>query len=163
MTEPFSNNADSNTRRGILAWTALPLALFPLVALLTYDWRSVSALNMPPQPSTNWIGALGDGFAYYGYGTFGLAVWIVPAVCVIASFFLLKGRLLRPRRRSFWIFGFILSTSCLLQVFGNHDSTVADLVSRFNIQNAGGWIGYLLMSRLLSPLLSDFGDRKSVV
>ena len=157
MTEPFSNNADSNTRRGILAWTALPLALFPLVALLTYDWRSVSALNMPPQPSTNWIGALGDGFAYYGYGTFGLAVWIVPAVCVIASFFLLKGRLLRPRRRSFWIFGFILSTSCLLQVFGNHDSTVADLVSRFNIQNAGGWIGYLLMSRLLSPLLSDFG------
>ena len=64
MTDTSSVSAETAPSRRLLAWATLPLALFPLVALLTYDWRAVSALCTPPAPSTNWIGALGDGFAY---------------------------------------------------------------------------------------------------
>ena len=157
MTDTSSNSADARARRGILAWTTLPLALFPLVALLTYDWRAIPALNVPPLPSTNWIGALGDGFAFYGYATFGLAIWIVPVICVIAALGVIRGWRLRPGCRSLWSLLFLLSVACLLQVFGAHPNVISSTVTRLNLQNAGGWIGYLLVTRLLAPLVSDFG------
>ena len=157
MTDTSSVSAETAPSRRLLAWATLPLALFPLVALLTYDWRAVSALCTPPAPSTNWIGALGDGFAYYGYATFGLAIWIVPAVCVVSALGLVRGRRARPASRRLWLGVFLLSVSCLLQVFGDRVAFLAQTVGRLNIQNAGGWIGYLVMTRLLAPAISDFG------
>ena len=141
----------------MLAWMTLPLALFPLVALLTYDWRAVAVLNTPPLPSANWIGALGDGFSYYGYATFGLAVWIVPVACVIGAVGLIRGRRINSGCRVLGLFAFLVSVACLLQVFGTHVGQISSLVERLNIPNAGGWIGYLAVSRFLSPLISDFG------
>ncbi|MGN0833549.1 MAG: DNA translocase FtsK 4TM domain-containing protein [Kiritimatiellia bacterium] len=158
MTDTSSANAELTTSRGLLAWTTLPLALFPLVALLTYDWRAISALCTPPAPSTNWIGALGDGFAYYGYATFGLAIWIVPVVCVISALGFVRGRRrTRSAPRKLWLGAFLLSVSCLLQVFGDRVGLLSQAVAHLNIQNAGGWIGYLIMTRLLAPIVSDFG------
>ena len=158
MTDPSSSIADSNARRGLIACMSIPLALFPLVALLTYDWRAIPALNTPPDPSSNWIGALGDGFAYYGYSTFGLAVWIVPAICVLAAICVVRGRCKRPVRRGLWTLLFLASVSCILQVVGGHANAVSACTTNFNIPNAGGWIGYLAMTRFLSPLISDFGS-----
>ena len=100
MTEQSSSPAESNIRRNVFAWLLFPLALFPLVALLTYDWRAMPALNLPPLPSSNWIGALGDSFAYYGYLLFGLAIWILPIICVVAAICLVRGRRMRPDRKS---------------------------------------------------------------
>ena len=157
MTDTSSANADLASSRGLLAWMTLPLALFPLVALLTYDWRAISALCTPPAPSTNWIGALGDGFAYYGYATFGLAIWIVPVVCVISALGFVRSRRVRSSPRRLWLGVFLLSVSCLLQVFGDRVEFLSQAVARLNIQNAGGWIGYLIMTRLLAPIVSDFG------
>ena len=158
MTDPSSSTTDSNAKRGLIAFTSVPLALFPLIALLTYDWRAVSALNTPPEPSSNWIGALGDGFAYWGYAIFGLAVWIVPAFCVIAALCIIRGRCNRPFRRGLWSLALLSSFSCLLQVIGSHANAVSSCTAHLNIPNAGGCIGYLLMTRCLSPLLSDFGS-----
>ncbi len=158
MTDPSSSTADPNARRGLIAFTSVPLALFPLVALLTYDWRAIPSLNMPPEPSSNWIGTLGDGFAYWGYAIFGLAVWVVPALCVIAAICIIRGRCKRPIRRGLWSLALLSSFSCLLQVIGSHANVVSACTAHLNIPNAGGCIGYLLMTRCLSPLLSDFGS-----
>ena len=158
MTDPSSSIDDPNARRGLIAFTSVPLALFPLIALLTYDWRAISALNTPPEPSSNWIGALGDGFAYWGYSIFGLAVWIVPALCIIAALCVIRGRCKRPIRRGLWSLALLSSISCLLQVIGSHTNAVSACAEHLNIPNAGGVIGYLLMTRCLSPLLSDFGS-----
>ena len=158
MTDPSSSIAESNARRGLIACTSIPLALFPLVALLTYDWRAIPALNTPPDPSSNWIGALGDGFAYYGYSTFGLAVWIVPAICVLAAICVVRGRCKRPVRRGLWTLLLLASVACILQVVGGHANAVSAFTTNFNIPNAGGWIGYLVMTRFLAPLISDFGS-----
>ena len=159
MTDRSSNIADKNTgRRPVVAWLLFPLALFPLAALLTYDWRSIPALCIPPRPHTNWIGALGDGFAYYGYSLFGIAVWTIPALCIVAGLCAALGRNARLLRRLPWFALFLLATSGLLQVLGGHGGPIAAFATSVNTPNPGGAIGYLVMTRALSPLISDFGS-----
>ena len=63
MTDRSSSIGDRSGARHVLGWLLFPISLFPLVALMTYDWRAVAALRVPPMPSTNWVGALGDAFA----------------------------------------------------------------------------------------------------
>ena len=138
MTDISSTSADTRARRGILVWATLLLSLFPLVALLTFDWRAIESLNAPAAPSTNWIGPLGDSFAYYGYATFGLAIWIVPVVCVLAAVGRVRGRQAASRWRFPWLLLFLVSSACLLQVFGGRIPALAGVVSRLNVQNAGG-------------------------
>ena len=150
-----SSNTD-NRRRNLTGWLLFPLALFPLVALLTYDSRVYTAV--PPVPSTNWIGALGDGFAHYGYLILGLAVWILPVQCIIAGLGLISGRKFRPGRRTLWYTLLLISSSCLCQVIGSNSDLIKTTVARINIADSGGAAGYLLMTKFLSPLLSDFGS-----
>ena len=154
---PSSSPADANARRSILAWTLFPLSLFPLMALLTYDWHAISALNSPPALSSNWIGTLGDCFAYYGYLIFGLGIWIVPPTCFVAAF-------LNVRRRrktgggKIWFVLFMVSVACLLQVCANHTGALTAAAAAVNTPCTGGAVGYLVMTRCLSPLISDFGS-----
>ena len=68
-----ASQSEPNVRRRALACLLFPLSLFPLAALLSYDWRSVPDFNTPALPSANWIGALGDAFARWGEGTGDLA------------------------------------------------------------------------------------------
>ena len=159
MTEQqISGPADIGPRRGFFAWLLVPLALFPLVALLTYDWRSIAALNVPPAPSANWIGALGDAFAYWGYVFLGLGVWVLPVVCVAVAVCSVRGRRIRSLAASAgWLVAFIVSVSCLLQAMDG-TAAIAGAAKSANISAAGGAVGYLLMTRCLSPLLSDFGS-----
>ena len=151
MTEP-SSQTDNHS---IFAWLLFPLAIFPLMALLTYDARVYTELPAPP--TSNWIGALGDAFAHYGYLLFGLAIWIVPILCVIAGFCLVRGRRMRSGRRELWFFVFLSAVACLVQALGDHGGLVGVLTEQLNIPDAGGVVGYLLMTRALAPLLSDFG------
>ena len=160
MTEAFTKPVDdaSAEKRHALAWCLFPLALIPLVALLTYDWRAIPALHTPAVRSTNWMGALGDAFAYYGYTIFGLAIWIVPLLCVIVGLCLVAGKRMCPGRRELWLLIFLTSVSCVLQVIGNHAGWVASMTRHINAADAGGAVGYLLMTRLITPLLNDFGS-----
>ena len=157
MTETSSNTAEPSIEKHVFGWLLFIVSLFPLVALLTYDWRSVAALRVPPLPSTNWVGALGDTFAYYGYTVIGLAVWIIPVVCVALALCLVGGRRLRLGRRIPWFALLLAACACLLQVAQRHAPGISAALDRVNIANAGGVVGYLVMSRLVSPLLSDFG------
>ena len=151
-----SSSIDSHEKH-IFGWLLFPISLFPLVALMTYDWRSVAALQVPPMPSTNWVGALGDSFAYYGYTTIGLAVWIIPAICIVLGLCLVAGHRLNFVRRAPWFTIFLAACACLLQVAQHHAPGISAALERVNIANAGGAVGYLVMTRLVSPLLSDFG------
>ena len=158
MTEASSNRTDTGSRHGITPWILFPLSLFPLVALLTYDWHAISALNTPPARSSNWIGALGDGFAYFGYMLLGLSVWIIPFLCIVAAIALICGRRFRLGLRSLWMLATVLASACLLQTFGQHAPGCASLAAGINVPHCGGAVGYLLMTRFLSPLISDFGS-----
>ncbi len=150
----MTDNSTSNTK--LFGWLLIPLSLFPLVALLTYDWRAISALCTPSVPSSNWIGALGDGFAYYGYQLFGLAIWAILVLCIFGAIGLLFFHF-RPGKRTFWFLLFLLSVACQMQVVAKHAPGIKTLRDRINFSDAGGVFGHLIMDRFLSPLLSDFG------
>ena len=49
MTDTSSTGADANREKHVFGWFIFPiLLLFPLVALLTYDWRAMPSLCSPP-------------------------------------------------------------------------------------------------------------------
>ena len=157
MNDNSSINAEPPRERHVFGWLLFPISLFPLVALLTYDWHAVPTLHTPPAPTTNWIGALGDTFAFNSYQLIGLAAWIVPVICVILGLCLVTERRLGGLRRLFWLLVLLTASACLLQVAQAHAPGISAALRRLNLANAGGVVGYLVMTRALSPLISDFG------
>lgn len=114
MTEqPSSTDNRKKDLRSAVGWLLFPISLFPLAALLTYDWRVI--LQSPAAPSSNWVGALGDHFAYYGYNVFGLAIWAVPVLCIIAGLMRVLGKRFFTRARLLWTSLITVSTACLFQ------------------------------------------------
>ncbi len=150
---------DVHVRRRILGFFLFPVAFFPLLALLSYDWRAIPALCIPPlRPTANLIGIAGDWFAYFGYSIFGLAIWVVPLLCLFAGFRLILGRTFHPGRRTLGIALFTLALTCLIQLTGSTPA-VRSILHALNIEpNAGGAIGYLVMTRGLARVLSPFGS-----
>ena len=162
-SNPNAEGGKTPAERHVFGWLLFPLALFPLVALMTYDWRAIAALRTPPEPSTNWIGPLGDGFAFYGYQLFGLAIWIVPVMCLIGGLCLVAGRKMRPGRRGAWFTLVLVCAACLMQVAQSHAPGIAAFLAKINLANSGGALGYLIMERFLSRFLSDFGASVIVI
>ena len=149
-----SNNEDTKREaRRFVGWILLAVALFLVVALLTYDWHAISVLQAPAAKSSNWIGALGDGFAYYGYTLIGLGVWSIPLLCVLGGF---KSKWTAPKILVY--ITFIIALSSLIEVVEAHTGMLTGAMERNNLASAGGAIGYLLMTKALCPLLSDFGS-----
>ena len=152
-------NTESSLRRRLIGFFMFPIALFPFLALVSYNWRDIPDLCVPAAtPTANLIGATGDWFAYSGYQLIGLAIWSIPLICVFVGLSLVAGRSLHPGRRAFGVLLFIFSSTCLLQLTG-HVPSVAGVLHALNIApNAGGAVGYLVMTRCLAPLLSPFGS-----
>ena len=150
---------DVHVRRRILGFFLFPVAFFPLLALLSYDWRAIPTLCIPPlRPTANLIGIAGDWFAYVGYSIFGLAIWVVPLLCIFAGLRLILGRTFHPGRRTLGITVFTLALTCLIQLTGSTPA-VRSILHALNIEpNAGGAIGYLVMTRGLARVLSPFGS-----
>ena len=113
-----SSETESSTRRRVIGFFMFPLALFPLLALCTYNWRNVSELCIPAaSPTSTLVGAAGDWFAYTGYQLIGLGIWSVPVVCVYAGLRLVLGKTFHPGRRTIGVMLLIFAAACLLQVY----------------------------------------------
>jgi len=146
-------------RRKVVGFFLLPIAIFPLLALLTYDWHAVEALQLPAlTPTTNLIGVVGDSFAYWGYMILGIGVWVIPMLCILVGLLLLFERDIHPGRRTVWLTVFTVALCCLLQLLSASEPIAGWLESVNTGHNAGGAIGYLVMTRCLSRLLSPFGS-----
>ena len=149
---------EAKNRRKLLGFFLFPIALFPLLALVSYRWQAMAALNIPPEASSNLIGVVGDTFAYYGYLLIGLAVWAVPPLTLFLGLLLVLGKSFRPGRRFLAFLLFLFATTCLLQLLSASPS-VAPILRELNLgHNAGGALGYLVMDCALSRLLSPFGS-----
>lgn len=157
-TSSTRTNPETTIRRRLIGLFMFPIALFPFLALLSYDWRDIPELCIPAlRPTANLIGVTGDYFAWYGYLTIGLAVWFVPVLCVVIGFLLVLGKAIHPGRRAVGMLLFLVSATCLLQLCGLSPA-VRELLHTLNIEpNAGGAVGYLIMTRGLARLLSPFG------
>ncbi len=159
QSPPNNATAETSLHRRLVGFFLFPIALFPFLALFSYNWRDVPTLCVPPlEPTSNLIGAVGTWFAYTGYQAIGLAIWFVPLLCIFAGVLLVIGCSIQLGRRTLGILLFTLSTTCLLQLTG-HMPAVAGILHSLNIApNAGGAVGYLVMTRGLANLLSPFGS-----
>jgi len=148
---------EAKNRRKLLGFFLFPIALFPLLALVSYRWQAMEQLNIPPEASSNLIGVVGDAFAYCGYNLIGLATWAVPPLTLFLGLLLILGKSFRPGRRFLAFLLFLFATTCLIQLLSASPS-VAAILHELNLgQNAGGALGYLVMDCGLSRLLSPFG------
>ena len=115
-----STDTESSTRFRVIGFFMFPLALFPLLALCTYNWRDIPELCIPVEtPTSNLVGAAGNWFAYAGYQLLGLGVWSVPLACVFAGLRLVLGKSFHPGRRTLGVALFIFAATCSRQVTAN--------------------------------------------
>ncbi len=148
---------DQRNRRRLIGFFLFPIALFPMLALVSYRWQAIEALNVPPEETSNLIGVVGDAFAYCGYQLIGLATWAVPPLTLFLGLLLVLGRSFKPGRRFLAFLLFLFATTCLLQLLGASPN-VKPILHRLNLgTNAGGALGYLVMDCALSRMLSPFG------
>ena len=148
---------EAKNRRKLLGFFLFPIALFPLLALVSYRWQAMEALHVPPEATSNLIGVVGDAFAYYGYQLIGLAIWAVPPLTLFLGLLLVLGKSFRPGRRFLAFLLFLFATTCLLQLLSASPS-IAPTLHELNLgRNGGGALGYLVMDCALSRLLSPFG------
>ena len=148
---------EERNRRKLIGFFLFPIALFPLLALMSYRWQAMESLHVPPEASSNLIGVVGDAFAYWGYMLIGLAIWAVPPLTIFLGLLLVLGRSFRPGRRFLAFILFLFATTCLLQLLSGTPS-IAPTLQQLNLgKNAGGALGYLVMDCGLSRLLSSFG------
>ena len=156
-TEKTPPEHEMKNRRRLVGFFLFPIALFPLLALISYRWQAIAELNLPPEASSNLIGVVGDAFAYNGYLLIGLAVWAVPPLTLFLGLLLVLGRSFRPGRRFLAFLLFLFATTCLLQLLSATPS-IAPILNTLNLgTNAGGALGYIVMDCGLSRLLSPFG------
>ena len=151
------HETEARSRRRLIGVLLLPIAFFPLLSLISYDWRDISMLNSPPlSPAANLIGPFGAWFAFIGYSVFGLAVWVLPVLVLAFSVFLLVGRVTRIGRRAAWMGLFICAFCGLFQLYS---ATAFDgILGSLNLRpNAGGAVGYWLTTCFLERWFSPFG------
>jgi S-DNA-T family DNA segregation ATPase FtsK/SpoIIIE len=149
--------AERVAQHRLIGFLLLPIAFFPLLSLLTYDWRDISWLSSPPQtPPANLIGVVGAWSVFAGYTLIGLAVWVIPALTLLFSGMLIYGRIMKISRKVFWMALFIAALCGLIQL--GSGTAFAGTLTRLNLPpNAGGAIGYWLMTCLLERWFSPFG------
>ena len=134
-----------------------PVALFPLLSMITYNWRDISWLNSPPlTPPANLIGIVGAWSVFVGYSLFGLTLWLLPAFVLLFSCMLIYGRAMHLGRRVLWTLLFAVALCCLVQL--GSDSLFGGVLEKLNLKpNAGGAVGYWLMTCLLARWFSPVG------
>jgi S-DNA-T family DNA segregation ATPase FtsK/SpoIIIE len=155
MAETTTRDADGGTRRW-LGLALLPVFLFALLGLLTYDWRDIGWLQSPPnRPPANLIGLFGAWSTFFGYHLFGLGLWLVPVWIGAAAVMLLTGRGREVGVRTAWASLFLLALCGLLQL---GDAILVGTLDDLNMDpDAGGAIGYWLMTCALQRWLSPVG------
>lgn len=142
----------------LLGVLLLPISLFPLLSLASYNWHDIGRLHSPPNnPPDNLIGPVGAWFAYGTYMYLGLAAWLLPVWALAASVALMTGHARRLGRRVGWGALAMLCLCCLLQL---NQGGLAALCGPAHLNNGGhpgGIVGHLLMTRLLVHWLSPVG------
>lgn len=128
----------------VMSFPTILFTLFSFVALVTYDWRDVSALHSNGNPQVlNLMGVAGANFTYLMYLLFGFAAWLIPLwslICCIAFF-----RRYRLAWRFLWMLLITLSLSAIFQLFFKSNFTHILHEGGLNIApNGGGVFGYLL-------------------
>ncbi len=134
----------------------IPASLFPLLALLTYDFHDISLLHVPTNsPPANLMGLVGAWLTFWGYALFGFAVWLLPPTMVVVGLLMAFGHPVRLRRRLMWGALFLAMVCGLMQLA---DEPFLEQMRVLNISpNSGGVVGQWVMTCFLERWLNPVG------
>ena len=144
----------------------LAFAAFSVAALASFDWECVASLAEVAKPQTNLVGVVGNTFAYFGYTAFGLAIWCLPFVLVIAGIKVLGAEIPKeveeiPNLRIFVrMLGFalmVLVVTGLFQLCGKWTWVRETMVALHVGEDAGGCVGRVFMTECLERGVAAFG------
>ena len=125
------------------ALAAIPLSVFTLLSLVSYDAADIAFLHAPPSAvCLNWMGRAGAHLAWGLLMLFGLPALLVPAFGGILGWMMVTGR--HVRWRPLWALLLLLNVCALFQFLNG--PLAAHLASEsLNLApNAGGGMGCLL-------------------
>ncbi len=153
MTKATKTEAPSGLQI-LLGTLFLPIALFTLLGLASYDWQDIPFLfHQAPTSLTpsNWVGPVGAWlscilFMAIGIGAYGVPVWFAATGLLLIFY---RGRIWL---KSMWI-GFALIG--LAAVFDLHGAF--NIKETLNITDNGGLFGWLITHGLLIRWLSPIG------
>jgi S-DNA-T family DNA segregation ATPase FtsK/SpoIIIE len=143
-----------STLQILMGTLLLPIALFTLLGLVSYDWHDISFLYEQAPPNStpnNWVGPVGAWFScmlfmLVGIGAYGFPVWCSGT-----------GLLMIFRRGRIWptslyIALTLIGLSAIVDLYG-----LANVKASLNITDNGGIFGWLITYGLLVRLLSPIG------
>ena len=155
--EPDRLDIERRMQRRMIGLLLLPISVFPLLSIITYNWRDISRLNSPPLvPTSNMIGLAGAWSVYIGYSFIGVALWMVPFFVILFGILMVSGRLVHATRRIVWVLLFIAALACMLQL--GSENALKGVLYENNINDAGGMIGYWVMTKMLTKWVSPVGS-----
>ncbi|PYK30290.1 MAG: DNA translocase FtsK, partial [Verrucomicrobia bacterium] len=158
---PVSRSSKNSAWNEVVAIILLGAGTLLFLALISYNpkdlpsWVPWSYLSPPNKPAQNFIGPFGAIIAGFCYLTLGAASYFIASVLFFfggAKLFHLNLRIL-PRLP--WVFLFVASGACLLQL---QTSYLRGWKHAFNIQGPGGWVGYLFGKTLLLTSMGKVGS-----
>ncbi len=115
----------------------LPVVVFAFMALLSYDWRDVSELQVPVNtPPANLFGVAGATCVYLGYQFFGFAVWLLPCWLLVLAFVLISSRGKRLLWRNIGFLIFLVNASIAFALLPR--AWLAEFGAALNIDQFGG-------------------------
>ena len=125
----------------------LPVCLFLLLSLLSYDWHDISLLQTPANsPSANLIGPIGAWLSFLLLMIAGLGAYLVPLWYLLFAILLIFQTEIRLWPRVVWCLVLTLSVTCLLEL---HEASWSATCWRLNIADSGGIISGLVTRTLL--------------
>ncbi len=132
----------------------LPIALFLLLSLISYNWEDISFVyRQNPALSTphNWVGPIGAWISYIlfmtaGVGAYGVPVWLLTTGILLI---LRRGRIWP---KAIWIAFALIGLATLLDLYA-----VANIKDHLNITDNGGIAGWLITHGILINLLGPIG------
>lgn len=139
------------------AWGILlvALCLFIGMSLFSYDWKDISALNVPPNdPPSNLIGPVGAWMSYVFFMGFGVGAYLVPVWCLGFGLVLLLNREEKVWPRAVWS---LLTTFSLIALLDLCKTWCAPTCHRLNVAETGGLFGRLITQDMLVQWLSPVG------
>ena len=157
----MSRSSKNSAWNEVVAIILLGAGTLLFLALISYNpkdlpsWVPWSYLSPPNKPAQNFIGPFGAIIAGFCYLTLGAASYFIASVLFFfggAKLFHLNLRIL-PRLP--WVFLFVASGACLLQL---QTSYLRGWKHAFNIQGPGGWVGYLFGKTLLLTSMGKVGS-----
>src|SRR4051812_47958193 len=135
-------SAEGHGRNDILGVIFFALSVIVLVALFTYDRKDLGIHSAPGNAEVhNLIGGIGARVAWSLFFVFGAAAYLLPIVLFFLSLGYLLSFLTYLQRR--WLWSSVLVFSCmgLLDLYGDHLTTVQQ---NLNVPSAGGIIGQVM-------------------